>query len=144
MNDFSHPGINLLRCGSITWMVLVFGMLQAPAQPQMEQINRGTIAIRQEDEKVFVGWRLLGTDPEDVSFNLYRSTGLQPVKLNDQPISNVTFHVDAAADLSRANTYFVRPVVDGKELAAGNCLDNPDQLFVGQVIYLPRQPVIAP
>ena len=31
-----------------------------------------------------------------------------------------------------------------QELAAGNCLDNPDQLFVGQVIYLPRQPVIAP
>jgi hypothetical protein len=31
-----------------------------------------------------------------------------------------------------------------QELTLGNCLDNPDQLFVGQVIYLPRQPVIAP
>ena len=29
------------------------------------------------------------------------------------------------------------------ELATGNCLTNPDALFVGQVIYLPRQPVIA-
>ncbi len=31
-----------------------------------------------------------------------------------------------------------------QELVAGNCLDNPDQIFVGQVIYLPRQPVISP
>lgn len=28
------------------------------------------------------------------------------------------------------------------ELVAGNCLANPDQIDVGQVIYLPRQPVI--
>jgi hypothetical protein len=30
------------------------------------------------------------------------------------------------------------------ELVQGNCLANPDELFVGQVIYLPRQPVISP
>lgn len=27
------------------------------------------------------------------------------------------------------------------EIMTGNCLDNPDQLFVEQVIFLPRQPV---
>lgn len=31
-----------------------------------------------------------------------------------------------------------------EELVAGNCLANADEIFVGQVIYLPRQPVIAP
>jgi hypothetical protein len=31
-----------------------------------------------------------------------------------------------------------------QELVAGNCLDNADQIFVGQVLYLPRQPVISP
>ena len=30
------------------------------------------------------------------------------------------------------------------ELVAGNCLGNPDELFVGQLIYLPRQPVTSP
>jgi hypothetical protein len=29
------------------------------------------------------------------------------------------------------------------ELVTGNCMTNPDELFVGQVIYLPRQPVIS-
>jgi LysM repeat protein len=29
-----------------------------------------------------------------------------------------------------------------EELVAGNCLDNADQIFVGQVLYLPQQPVV--
>lgn len=31
-----------------------------------------------------------------------------------------------------------------QDLVAGNCLDNADQIFVGQVLYLPRQPAIVP
>jgi hypothetical protein len=30
------------------------------------------------------------------------------------------------------------------ELVAGNCLSNADEIYVGQVVYLPRQPVITP
>lgn len=30
------------------------------------------------------------------------------------------------------------------DLVEGNCLDNPDQIEVGQVIYLPTTPVITP
>lgn len=30
------------------------------------------------------------------------------------------------------------------DLVTGNCLDNPDQLEVGQVIFLPTTPVITP
>jgi hypothetical protein len=30
------------------------------------------------------------------------------------------------------------------ELVTNNCLDNPDQIFVGIVIYLPQTPVISP
>ena len=30
------------------------------------------------------------------------------------------------------------------ELVQGNCLENPDQIEVGAVIFLPREPVIAP
>jgi len=38
------------------------------------------------ENQVHVGWRLLGTDPPAVGFNLYRATGAgQPVKLNSGP-----------------------------------------------------------
>jgi len=92
----------------------------ALAQRQMEFLDRGIVAIRQEDGKVFVGWRLLGTDPEATAFNVYRSRNRQPPqKLNDQPIASVTHFVDAQAQLDQVNAYYVRPVVNAKELEPG-------------------------
>ncbi len=42
---------------------------------QMERLGRGVVAINQGSGKVFVSWRLLGTDPESIAFNLYRTAG---------------------------------------------------------------------
>ena len=89
-----------------------------PPQRQTEHLGRGVVAVHAGGGEVYVGWRLLGTDPEDVAFNLYRSSGGgEPVKLNDQPIQDSTNFVDRGADLDRPNAYFVRPVNAGKELA---------------------------
>ena len=56
------------------------------AERQMENLGRGVVAVSQGDGKVYVGWRMLGTDPDDIAFNLYRTTGARDsVKLNDQP-----------------------------------------------------------
>ncbi|PTX92576.1 rhamnogalacturonan lyase [Opitutus sp. ER46] len=46
----------------------------SPAQPVMEKLGRGVVAIHQPDGKVFVSWRLLATDPDSVAFNLYRKS----------------------------------------------------------------------
>src|SRR6266568_9292890 len=46
----------------------------AMAQRQLEKLGRGVVAIRQSSTQVYVGWRLLGTDPDDTRFNLYRVT----------------------------------------------------------------------
>src|SRR3712207_6416899 len=63
-----------------------------------------------------VGWRVLGTDPDDIAFNLYRAAGgASPVRLNDRPLGGPTNFVDASADASKPHSYFVRPVVKGKE-----------------------------
>ena len=42
---------------------------------QMEALGRGLVAINLGEGKIFVSWRLLGTDPEDIAFNLYRRSG---------------------------------------------------------------------
>lgn len=34
---------------------------------QMEQLGRGVVAIHQGEGKVFVSWRLLGTDPDAIA-----------------------------------------------------------------------------
>ena len=70
----------------------------ATAQRQMENLTRGIVAVKQADG-VYVSWRLFGTDPETVSFNLYRITGSgEPVKVNENPITESTNYVDSSAD----------------------------------------------
>ena len=93
----------------------------AHAQRQMEDLGRGVVALPQAGGRVYVGWRLLGTDPDDLAFNLYRATGpAAPVRLNAAPLVATTDFVDTtvSADPTPALTYFVRPVLAGIEQPA--------------------------
>ena len=91
------------------------------AERQMENLGRGVVALAQSDGKVFVSWRLLGTDAEGIAFNVYRATeGGEPVKLNAEPLRDATCFADADAPADQANAWFVRPVenaVEGKDSA---------------------------
>lgn len=108
-------------CATIAILAMSL-MASAPGVPrQMENLGRGIIVLNQGGGKVWIGWRLLGTDPELIAFNLYRSAaGGGAVKLNDQPLAETTSFVDTKADLARSNTYTVRPVLSGKEQRIGS------------------------
>jgi rhamnogalacturonan endolyase len=85
-------------------------------QRQMENLGRGVVAIKQDPQKIFVSWRVLGTDPDNLAFNLYRaSDGATPEKLNAAPITGGTNFVDDQFDPAKASAYFVRPVLNGRE-----------------------------
>lgn len=105
------------------------------AQREMEALDRGLVAVRQEDGKVFTSWRLLGTDPEGVSFHLYRVTGGKEERVNDKPLAGATCRIDESAD--SAEEYVVRPVNDGKEGAPGGRAKVLDANF----IEIPIQPI---
>ncbi|MFD3503270.1 hypothetical protein [Streptomyces sp. NPDC058678] len=82
----------------------------------MENLGRGVVAVRSGSNQVLVSWRLLGLDPEGIGFNVYRSTGGGAyAKLNAGVLTGGTNYVDSTADLTRANSYRVTPVVDGQE-----------------------------
>jgi len=99
-------------------VVLATGLLALDAPRQMENLTRGVVAVKQPGG-VYVGWRLFGTDPEGIAFNLYRVAGdAGPAKVNESPIAGATNHVDTKADPNLPLRYFVRPIVEGKELAA--------------------------
>ncbi|MGO4372991.1 rhamnogalacturonan lyase, partial [Paenibacillus sp. MCAF20] len=57
---------------------------------QAEYLDRGLVAVQKENG-VYVGWRMLGTDPTSVSFDLYRDGE----KINDEPIAASTNYLDA-------------------------------------------------
>ena len=107
---------------------------------QMENLGRGVIAVNMggtRGDNVFVGWRMLGTDPNDIAFNIYRSNAEEePVKLNEQPITQSTNYIDVNVDMSRSNSYFVRPVVDGNELEASEAFTLPEDAPERQYISI--------
>jgi rhamnogalacturonan endolyase len=110
------------------------------AQHVMERLGRGVVAVRTGTTAVYVGWRLLGTDPDDIAFNVYRSIdGGAPAKLNAEPVTSATNYVDAAADPMAATSYFVRPVVAGLEQATSAVFTIPALAPVQQYISIPLQ-----
>ncbi len=123
---------------AIVTMLLFVGAAQA--QYLMENLGRGLVAMRQSSTQVYVGWRLLGTDASDVAFNLYRSTGGGPVvQLNVAPITDSTNYLDTSADLSQSNSYFVRPIVNGVEVAASAAYTLPANAAIQQYLNVPLQ-----
>ena len=92
----------------------------------MENLGRGAVAVRTQ-ESVFVSWRLLGTDPSGLAFNVYRSKSAKekPVLLNKKPITSVTHFIDRTATPDVDYKYVVKPVVSGKEQGGGSYVLKP-------------------
>ncbi len=117
--------------------LLIIYSTSASAQRQMENLSRGIVAVKQTGS-VYVSWRLFGTDPETISFNLYRITGsTEPIKVNEKPITESTNYVDSDADPNQELQYFVRPVLDGGELAPSK----PANAWDNNYLEIPIQPI---
>ena len=98
----------LVSCAALAAALFVS---TAPAARAVETLDRGMIAIRTGETSVYLGWRLLASDPATRVFNVYRSTnGGAPVKLNDMPMADGTNFVDPSAPLNQANAWWIRAV----------------------------------
>lgn len=84
------------------------GVAEAATARQVEALDRGVVSVH-TDSGNLVSWRWLGTDPDDVSFNVYRAG----TKVNSAPITGSTnyFHAGAPAQAD----YTVRAIVGGVE-----------------------------
>jgi len=94
---------------------VLFAVIHASAQRQMEALDRGVVAVRNGEGKAFVSWRLLGTEPADLTFNLYRTVNGKTEKLNKEPISKTTNFLDNNVDTTSTASYFVKTNAGGKE-----------------------------
>ncbi len=131
--DFKIKAVSLLIVSII--IICVSGITFAR---QIEDLGRGVIAVNEGNGKVYVGWRMLAGDPEDIAFNLYRSTGnAGAVKLNVQPITESTDWVDLGVDTSSTNSYFVRAVIEGREQQPSESFTLSANAPVRQYISIP-------
>ncbi|WP_275440006.1 hypothetical protein [Paenibacillus sp. ACRRY] len=69
----------------------------------MEYLDRGLIAIKTEDG-VYLGWRMMGTDPDEVEFDLYRDGE----KVNVEPIRTSTNYLDSSGTADAKYKLYIR------------------------------------
>lgn len=135
------------RGTALVGLLLCVTLWQAVGAPrQMESLGRGVVAINQGEGKVFVSWRLLGTEPDDIAFNIYRTSGTgQPVRLNQAPVTKCTCCQDTGVDQALDNAYLVRAVVNGQEQSASRPFLNkiPANSPAKTYISIPLQPGVA-
>ena len=79
---------------------------------QMENLGRGVVAVRTGGSSVYLGWRLLGTDPDDTRFNVYRVTG-GATNLIASGLANSCNVSDTGAAQASTHTWLVQPVLAG-------------------------------
>ena len=97
---FKRAALLLLFFIGITTQIL--------AQRTVEKLNRGLVAMRLSSSQVYVGWRMLGTDPADTSYNLY----CDGVKVAGSPFTTST---NFTHSIATNGTYTVRAVINGTE-----------------------------
>ena len=85
------------------------------AQRVTEKLDRGLDAVPMSGNRVYLSWRLLDTDPADVTFHVYRrSAGAQPARLTAEPLRKTTDFVDEKPPAGNQE-YWVCAVVGGRE-----------------------------
>ncbi|MFM2296111.1 MAG: hypothetical protein RLZZ350_2524, partial [Verrucomicrobiota bacterium] len=123
---------------AVLLLTLVSGAL---AQRQLEKLGRGVVVVRTGTTSAYVGWRMLGTDAEDIGFNLYRSAnGGAAVKLNSSTLTNNCNWSDTTGDFTVTNSYFVRPVTNGVEQTSSAAFTLPANSTVQQFLNIPLTP----
>jgi len=107
---------NNLQMRYLTILLLIIAGFSVQAQRQMEYLTRGLVAVQAGHDSVFVSWRLLHSDKEKITFNVYRQAeNAKPVKLNAKPIKEATSMMDISPLPNGRYTYLVKPVRGGEE-----------------------------
>ena len=85
---------SFVLCGLLTWTVGSYAQtLLSTPQSQMEKLDRGLVVFPTTKDKVFVSWRLLGTEAQapdplnnyaPVTFDLLKMASLSP-RISQEP-----------------------------------------------------------
>ena len=89
------------------WLTLA--CLVVNAQPYSgEKLSRGLVGIPTENG-MYLSWRMLLDDAENISFDIYRSTeGGKEKKLNRSSIRKTTDFMDETVDLQKGNGWILK------------------------------------
>jgi rhamnogalacturonan endolyase len=99
---------------------------------QPEDIDRGLVAISIEESGVYLSWRWLGSDPDNLGFNVYRGE----IQINGELITGSTNFIDSAG--TGGDTYTVVPVIGEVEQDPSNTVSPWSQNYLNIPIQSPE------
>ncbi len=99
------------------FLTFIFSLPLSLSAQVNEKIDRGVIALAVDENLVYVGWRLLKNDPENVSFDVYRKDmGLTNFeKINTMPVANSTNFMDTTSLPGHGYIYKIKSIFGDKE-----------------------------
>lgn len=105
----------------------------------LESLNRGLIAVNMGEGKNYIGWRLLGNEPDTIAFNLYRiSDGMEVVKVNGSPLKGATNLIDTAVVSTTVYRYFLKSLDGSNELTSSDTVEVWAQNYLSVPIDQPN------
>ncbi|WP_276590702.1 MULTISPECIES: T9SS type A sorting domain-containing protein [unclassified Chryseobacterium] len=124
-----RPAIaDIIRKSGLLFLLLFGVASQMNAQRKVEKLNRGLVAMRLNANQVYVGWRMLGTEEPDTSYNLYFNN----VKVAGSPFTTTT---NFNHNITTNGTYTVRAIVNGVEQPASESAT----VWANQYLDIPMQ-----
>lgn len=129
--------INFFKKSHLLLVLFILSGWTLFGQRQMEALDRGVIVVN-DNGNFFIGWRVLGTDPDNLAFNLYRkSAGNTAIRLNKAPIVGATNFIDTKAKVRDENTWYVTTVLDGVESDPLGSFTLPSNSLERQYLSIP-------
>lgn len=101
---------------------------QMQAQRTVEKLNRGLVAMRLNPNQVYINWRMLGTEPTNVSYNLY----CNGKKVAGSPFTTTTNFTHEA---TTNGNYYIRAISNGVEEKASETVS----VWQNQYLDIPMQ-----
>lgn len=92
----------------ISLVGIIFSM---QAQRTVEKLNRGLVALRLNQNQVYINWRMLGTEPTNVSYNLY----CKDQKVAGSPFTSTTNFIH---QITTNENYYIRAIINDVEQPA--------------------------
>lgn len=119
---------DIIEKSSILFLLLFGVASQMNAQRTVEKLNRGLVAMRLNANQVYVGWRMLGTEEPNTSYNLYFNN----VKVAGSPFTTTT---NFNHNITTNGTYTVRAIINGVEQPASESAT----VWANQYLDIPMQ-----
>lgn len=88
ISTLKHTGLKI----KLSLFLFVFLVCFSPSysQKQMENLDRGVLAVRTKSDEVLISWRIFASEFKNTSYNIYRGTK----KLNNKPLTGASNFID--------------------------------------------------